>query len=971
MRFNLPYLSVLLLVSSVLSVEASTDVRAVIKVLNSIQNTLSDAKHSKPSKKIDAQSGDHIPVGEVLFLSANLNQSYIGELTVIKNRDAYYVELESFIDLFSLPILYANNKVEGWFKEPDNRFLLDPEAYQLVLNGEEYQLEPTALLLEDGLLYADIRQLQSWFDFELSTDYVQQSATIQGKGYFPVEQALARQAQQLVTTSAQGGALFPELNRSYQALSSPLFDLNTRYKYSDNDQVLSYALTGSNELAYLRSEYFLSGESGDLLQNSRLTFSRQSPQGALFGLNASEIKFGDIQPILFGERAIGSLSQGVSLTNAPLLAKTSSGRVSINGVAGEGWDIELYQNGILIDQKLDIQAGVFFFDNIELLFGENIFEVVKYGAEGQIEKHTERYFSDGVEEVGRSTYAVSINKDGKRLLSETQSGTDTGELRLSGRFEHVFSHQLRAYLGASRFTESAEEFQEFASGVSYKPNGQMLFNLSHQGRSSKHYFNEATARLLVFDQRVRFAASRERYAEGAVNTFKATLAGDIYKKQRTRLNYLTSLEVANTDGKRATRLTHDLNYRFSKYALGNQLDWQWQESEEYGSGNLNFKANLRRSYGRFNLGYDIYPSLKVNNYSVDLIRSFNNTLRGQLRFKRAIDSGIESTELGLNFSFDDFILNTSAQYDSDDDWQLQLSTRFSFGYNQVNQAFFGSKQRLSNKGTIIVRVFFDENDNGLFDDTETPLENVTVRAIQSYRKAKTDERGVAVLAGVMANRRTDIEVVETSFADPFMLPANEGYSLTPRAGAMESLDIPVVYSGEIEGILYHENGKPIAHTKLQLKDKNNRVVAEAISEFDGYYLFTDLRPGEYDIFVDEHKLETKQLGYNTQAKVTLSPLGDVLSDVNIQLTSLQSHSGYVAVVGQFSNLDIMKAYWQLVKSNWRNILGVSPFYIKQSNGSWLLSVAYDNDDKDKITALCLDAASKGLSCEVRYVQFTQ
>ena len=329
MRLNLPYLSALLLVSSVLSVEASTDVHAVIKVLNSIQNTLSDAKHSKPSQKIDAQSGDHIPVGEVLFLSANLNQSYIGELTVIKNRDAYYVELESFIDLFSLPILYANNKVEGWFKEPDNRFLLDPETYQLVFNGEEYQLEPTALLFEDSLLYADIRQLQSWFDFELSTDYVQQSVTIQGQGYFPVEQALARQAQQIATTSAQGGALFPELNRSYQALSSPLFDLNTRYKYSDNDQVLSYALAGSNELAYLRSEYFLSGESGDLLQNTRLTFSRQSPQGALFGLNASEIKFGDIQPILFGERAIGSLSQGVSLTNAPLLAKTSSGRVSI------------------------------------------------------------------------------------------------------------------------------------------------------------------------------------------------------------------------------------------------------------------------------------------------------------------------------------------------------------------------------------------------------------------------------------------------------------------------------------------------------------------------------------------------------------------------------------------------------------------------------------------------------------------
>ena len=63
--------------------------------------------------------------------------------------------------------------------------------------------------------------------------------------------------------------------------------------------------------------------------------------------------------------------------------------------------------------------------------------------------------------------------------------------------------------------------------------------------------------------------------------------------------------------------------------------------------------------------------------------------------------------------------------------------------------------------------------------------------------------------------------------------------------------------------------------------------------------------------------------------------------------------------------------FQLVKNKWRNILGVSPFFIKQNDGAWLLSVSYDYDDKDKITALCVDAVSKGLPCEVKYVQFTQ
>lgn len=948
---------------------ASTGVQSVLNVLNSLKKTLSDVKSSNASTSIDLESGEHIPIGETLFLSTYLKQAYIGELTVIKNERAYFVEFNNFVDIFSLPIKTSSEGATGWFKESTNRFEYNKNTQSVRFDGLTSLLTEQQVMYKSGQLFVDVSLLQQWFDFELATDYIQQSIAVTGKGHFPIEQALAREQQQVLNAASKRVTYHPELKTGYQLATLPLFDLDVRYRKSKSEQTASYTLIGSNELAYLRSEYFLSGESGDFLKESRVAFSRQSREGSILGLNATELLFGDVQPVLYGENATGSLSQGVRLTNVPLLANTSAGRVSLNGVVPEGWDIELYQNGILIEQQLDSLAGVFFFNNIELLYGENIFEIVKYGTEGQIEKSTERFFSDGIQDVGLSTYSVSINRDNKRIFNEQPDAEDAGALRLAGRFEHVFTPYLNAYIGGASFKEEDKSVNEYATGISFNPNGRMLFNLSHQGRSANQYRSELTARFWLSEQRLRLSASEDKAHQHTTNTYKATLSGDLYKQRFKRFSYLTSLELADSGEEHVTRFKNDLNYRFANLTFSNQLDWRWQEQNEYGSGNLNFIANMRRLYTRATIGYDVYPNFKVSSYSLDINRSFNSTLTGKLKFTRALDSDIDNTELGLNFNFDDFILNTAAQYSSEDEWLLSLSSRFSFGFNKLNEEFFGSKQRLANKGTIMVRVFLDENNNGQFDEGESLLENVAVRAVQSYRKANTDKQGVAVLSGVIANRRTDIELIPSSFEDPFMLPSDEGYSITPRAGAIENLDMPVVYSGEIEGFIHHQNGSPIAYTTVQLRNEVNEIVASTFSEFDGYYLFTDLKPGKYDVFLDDKKLESKELGYQTRANVTLSTQGDVISEVNIALKDKQSHTGFIAVIGQFSNLDILKAYWELVKPKWLSLEDVSPFFVKNAENTWLLAVGFSSDDQFSMNRLCLNAKQQLLTCEVQYVDF--
>ncbi len=83
------------------------------------------------------------------------------------------------------------------------------------------------------------------------------------------------------------------------------------------------------------------------------------------------------------------------------------------------------------------------------------------------------------------------------------------------------------------------------------------------------------------------------------------------------------------------------------------------------------------------------------------------------------------------------------------------------------------------------------------------------------------------MRGLPAYRITDIELEIGSLEDPYWMPSRPGISITPRPG-VETLDIPVVTTGEIEGIVYLEDGhggeKPAAYAPLVLLDEQGKVV---------------------------------------------------------------------------------------------------------------------------------------------------
>ena len=85
------------------------------------------------------------------------------------------------------------------------------------------------------------------------------------------------------------------------------------------------------------------------------------------------------------------------------------------------------------------------------------------------------------------------------------------------------------------------------------------------------------------------------------------------------------------------------------------------------------------------------------------------------------------------------------------------------------------------------------------------------------------------------------------------MPSRPGISITPRPG-VETLDIPVVTTGEIEGMVYLEDGhggeKPAAYAPLVLLDEQGKVV-QGESEYNGFYLFMNVLPGKFRVEIDK------------------------------------------------------------------------------------------------------------------------
>lgn len=970
-------------------------------------------------------------VGEDLILQLKLDAVKLNEIYAIKSNQVAHVAFIGLVQQLEFPIeVDLTEKIaKGWFIREQNKFDLrwTEEGATVTLNGNVQQLSKEQFTLLEDDIYIEATVLAEWFRIDIQLNDTDLLLELKPKTKLPVQERLERKNKQIQSTQYNPNPVLPFRETGYQAFSAPILDAQVGVTANNSNSTTSYSLLGTHELAYLTSEFFLLGNDQDVVRDMRLTLTKEKADKSLLGpLGASEIQVGDIVPTNIGTGQTVSMGRGISVSNSTIQQLTDNKTTNLTGAVQIGWDVELYRNGVLINRLIAVDNGRYEFNDIELQFGQNDFELVFYGPQGQLETKTESYtITSNALEQGQGSYRFSVNQVGKGFLgvSDPGSGAETGILS-NALYRFGLTDMWSAGVGFSNLDSSLDKDERQVSATtSLALFSKVLVDATYDKDQDETSRTQFGLRSKVFEQAISARYRTQNFDEqprnpetdGSVivdypkSSLDLTMAGRLLSGPLpvSYQNFWRQVDTQN--GIQLSQLTNSLSMNTPWFGLSHQLDWSntktplLEQSNQLIDPLLDDQADklvedildqdvagaytenkitrgavrLTRSFGpvyaQVGATYEAQPTSEITGYSASLYWPVTDQVQTQLSTFYSPQLKESRTELGLNYRHDIFNFSLNGTYNSNGTWNAGLFARMSFGYEPTTGQSFVSGASLASGGNMAVRVFEDKNQNNKYDKGERLIEKAKVRAVQSYRQGETDETGVAVLKNMQHLQTTDIVLERASLDDPFLVGGIEGVSVTPRRGIIDVLEFPVVSVGEIEGTIFAKGiegtSEPVPFVTLHLLDTKGNLVESTQTEFDGYYVFAEVKPGNYKIKIEKSSLKNKKLRQAPPLLTKVSGGGNVADGADFTLEQLEASKGYAVHIGDFSNLNVLKAYWHLVRKSGMNLAKLRPFYMSNLKDSRYSLYGAFYADHDKATKVCMRLSARNVKCTVREHEF--
>jgi hypothetical protein len=192
----------------------------------------------------------------------------------------------------------------------------------------------------------------------------------------------------------------------------------------------------------------------------------------------------------------------------------------------------------------------------------------------------------------------------------------------------------------------------------------------------------------------------------------------------------------------------------------------------------------------------------------------------------------------------------------------------------------------ADSGAASVRVFLDDNANGIMDPGEEPIENVAMTINGSRAPVRTDAAGIAWLDRLPIRQQVDIAVDTQTLEDPYWVPQRKGVRMVPRPGRVAELDFPVVLTSEIDGTVYlveKTARRGMGDVVIELLDLNRKVVSSIKSSSDGYYIVPAVAQGRYHLRVAPEQLKQFDFIDPGEREIAILPDGKSIHGVDFLL----------------------------------------------------------------------------------------
>jgi len=823
--------------------------------------SLSHANNTSPAavKTATVFTDDNLALLDVRFKQYRVGDGV--EAYIVNDR--VYLPLVDVFALLELNISTTADGAAGWFINENYDFSLRQTAsgWLATVIGMEVEVPDDEIVQFYDMLYADMQLLEDWFGARLTLNFSQSLLTLSTQQKLPFEKRIERNERVIQKRHLPRAAENPLLINPYKLAEAPSLDLSATHLTRRNEKTkaeketrTTYSVITHGDLGFMNSELLLSGEREEGVLNASARLQRYDHNGDLLGaLGATHIGIGDISSPSIPLAAGGGNGRGIIINNKDLSVNQKSDTRVIDGNYHPGWDVELYQNGIVVGSQLIGGDGRYEFADIPLFLGNNRFTLKFYGPGGKEETEERTLFLGASDDdVGKLKYSASIFQPNIKTLNVNEVNDDRDAYEqavLSARYGLNPNTSLHAGIVHKDIdSDNAKDFYNIGLQSSIW-NTNLLLDMTRDDLgsntfafSANQYINRTHLSLGIIEFDQNSQSNRKRQL-----TFGAS--GQFFD---TPYN-LNGYRLTNTDS------TEDsVNIGLS----GNIERLRWSKSFDYKSlttqesdiqtidGNLFLGYSLSPISFRLGLNYHIDPEAEVDSADLSSFFAIDNDTSINISARYRPEDNSTRYNLGLTWKLPYFQLTPSVSYDDSGEVTGLVTVSASLGKRSSAQGLYYNlnSTRQANQGTFKARLFEDVNSNGFYEFGEPLLEGGEISAQQSHRKGRSDEEGITWLERITAWQQTDIAYEPGSIEAAPMVYTGKPFSVVMRPGSVTAVNMPFVRTGEIDGTIHRKTGSftsPARGIRLSLVDDKDGTIEQTTTDAYGFFLLEDIRPGNY------------------------------------------------------------------------------------------------------------------------------
>lgn len=570
---------------------------------------------------------------------------------------------------------------------------------------------------------------------------------------------------------------------------------------------------------------------------------------------------------------------GAVIRNSPTTIRKATGYYTIHETTQPNWSVELYLNNVMVDYTIADASGLFTF-KVPIVYGYTTLKLKFYGPLGE-ERTEERTMNIPYTVMPANEFEYSLSAGILQDSSSSRFGRaefNYGVNRIvtiGGGLEYLSSIPNGSYIPFA--TATLQPFSKLTLNTEYDHGVKTMALMNYYFR--KDALLEVDYTKFVEGQlATRFNSLEERRVKLSVPfRFKKVILS-------SKLDY-TQLVYKAFNYNRAMSI---LSAYYKEFSANSSVQINWiDQRAPYALTDLALSYRMKK-------GVTLRPSAQYN-------ISEGNLMTYKLAIEKYIPRGNLAISYERNVLYNDNTISLNFKYDlpfarislsvskSKDKVNILEGAQGSLAFQGGNHYTHVSNNSSVSKGGISLYPFFDSNHNGIFDAGEHIVLLTSVR-ITGGKIMYSEKDTIIRISDLNPFTNYLLEFNNSHLGNIAWRFRNNKYQVLIDPNQFKRIDIPIFSVGEVSGMAYTNTDntlKGISRILVKFYEKDShKVVAQTLSESDGYVYYMGLEPGEYVAQIDSAQLSN--LGYSadpTQIPFTIKTVddGDIVGDLDFVL----------------------------------------------------------------------------------------